>query len=647
MEQWLESVYSDGTACFVSNPEPELNETVTIRIRMYEDAPVRHVLLRTIPNGAEHLTEMQEEKRENGLIYYAVPLKITENRMQYQFYLVCDAVIYYYTQKEITTYIPDHTYDFVLLADYRQPAWVKESVFYQIFPERFCNGNPEWSVKKGEYQMNGHEPIQMNWEDRPLQYEQGFCMDFFGGDLEGIRQKIPYLKKLGVTAVYLNPIFEAPSVHKYDCIDYFHVDPHFGGDAALAKLSQELHENGMRLILDISINHTGTAHRWFNRDGLYFDKAEGAYNNPNSQERGYYFFEPGTNKYLGWFDVPDLPVLNYTSDALREIIYRGPDSVLKKWLKEPYCIDGWRFDVADVFARNNEVQLAHELWPEIQKSIREENPQAYILAEDWGDCAGYLQGHEWDSPMNYYGCGRVIRQFLGEQDLFNMRNAFLREVSYKMTAEDVQARVMEHLSKLPYVMWENQFNLIDSHDVSRVHNNPAIHPGEYRGGVILQFMLVGAPSIYYGDEAEIDGWTENNEGCRFPMPWHKNLKETEAYKLYHTLAHLKTEKKALSCGGMKFLYAQQYVVALARFYENEAYIAVVSTNPEEQNVVLPIGSIGAAGIEDTDVFGKPLVYRNIDERRIALRVPAHQAYLIHCIGNSAGETEEIEWNKAE
>ncbi len=631
MEQWLESVYSDGTECFVSNPQPALYETVTIRIRMYEDAPVRHVLLRTIPNGAEHLTEMTEEKRENGLVYYAVPLKITENRMQYQFYLVCDSVIYYYTQKEITTYIPDHTYDFVLLADYTQPAWVKGSVFYQIFPERFCNGNPDWSVKNGEYQMNGHDTIQMNWEDRPLQYEQGFCMDFFGGDLEGVRQKISYLKKLGVTAVYLNPIFEAPSVHKYDCIDYFHVDPHFGGDEALEQLSAELHANGMKLILDISINHTGTAHRWFNRDGLYFDKSEGAYNNPDSKERGYYFFEPGTNKYLGWFDVPDLPVLNYTSDALREIIYRGEDSVLKKWLKAPYSIDGWRFDVADVFARNNEFQLAHELWPEIQKSIREENPQAYILAEDWGDCAGYLQGHEWDSPMNYYGCGRVIRQFLGEQDLFNMRNEFLREVPYKMTAEDVQARVMEHLSKLPYVMWENQFNLIDSHDVSRVHNDPNVNPEEYRGGVILQFMLIGAPSIYYGDEAAVDGWIENNEGCRFPMPWSKDIEATDAYQLYHTLAHLKTEQKALSKGGMKFLYARDYIVSLARFYEQEAYIAVTSVNTEDREIILPIGSIGASDIEATDVFGKPLTYRKADDKRIALQVPAHQAYLIRCI----------------
>lgn len=127
-------------------------------------------------------------------------------------------------------------------------------------------------------------------------------MDFYGGDLEGIKQKIPYLKELGVTALYINPIFEAPSVHKYDCIDYFHMGRHFGGDEALAELSRALHENGMKLILDISINHTGVEHKWFNRDGVFFDKSQGAYNNPGSVERSFYFFKEGSNEYKGWVD---------------------------------------------------------------------------------------------------------------------------------------------------------------------------------------------------------------------------------------------------------------------------------------------------------------------------------------------------------
>lgn len=631
MSDWRESIYSDGTADFVSNPSPKLHETVTVKIRMYEDAPVKHVFIRSIPNGAERLDEAHIVKKEKGLVYYEAPLYINENRVQYHFYIVCDDVIYFYTQKGITTYIPDHTYDFVLLADYVQPAWVKKAVFYQIFPERFCNGNPDNDVQSGEYSMDGHPTIKMSsWEDRALTYQEGFCLDFYGGDLEGVKEKIPYLKELGVTAVYLNPIFTAPSVHKYDCIDYFHVDPHFGGDEALAELSKALHENDMKLILDISINHTGTAHKWFNRDGIYFDKSVGAYNNPDSTERGYYFFKDD-NTYHGWYDNDSLPTLNYTADSLRDVIYRAEDSVLKKWLKPPYNIDGWRFDVADVFARNNEVQLGHELWPEIRKSIREENPEAYILAEDWGDCAHYLQGDQWDSPMNYYGCGRVIRQFLGEVDLFVDRNEILKKVPYKMTANDVEGRVMEHLAKLPYVMWENQFNLFDSHDVSRLHNNPKVNPDEYRGAIIFQYTLTGAPSIYYGDEAGVDGVLGTNEGCRYPMPWSKDFTSSEVYNMYRTLSHMKAEHKALSEGGMKFLYAEGNVVAIARFCQDEAFVSVISTSDKTEEIRLPLGVVGADTPDgEEDVFGKKLVYSKTDKNSIQLQVEAHQSYFIRC-----------------
>lgn len=631
MNTWLESVHSDGTAEFVSNPAPKLAETVMIRIRMYEDAPVKHVLLRTIPNGAERFSEMRISKRERGLVYYEAEMTMSENRMQYQFYLVCEDIVYFYTQKEITTYIPDHTYDFVLLADYVQPSWVKDAVFYQIFPERFCNGDPTNDVQDGEYQQDGWPTIRMkSWEDKALTYEEGHCLDFYGGDLQGVKEKIPYLKELGVTAVYLNPVFFAPSVHKYDCLDYFHVDPHFGGDEALAELSAALHENGMKLILDISINHTGIAHKWFNRDAVWFDKSVGAYHNPNSEERSFYFFGED-NSYHGWLGVQTLPTLNYTSEALRDVIYRREDSVLKKWLKPPYSIDGWRFDVADVFARNDSIQLAHELWPEIRKSIREVNPQAYILAEDWGDCAEYMQGREWDSPMNYYGCGRVIRQFLGETDPFMSKHPLLREIPYKMTAEDVKNRVMQHLAKLPYALWENQFNLIGSHDISRLHNNPAVHPEEYRGAVIFQFMLTGAPSIYYGDEAETDGVLGTIDGCRYPMPWHTDFRSSSTFRLYQTLAHIRAEHSALRRGGMKFLYAQDQVVAIARFQGDEVFVGLLSSNVEDVSIRLPLGAVGARKPDGSrDLLGRELVFDTLDENSISLTVKAHGAYFFRC-----------------
>lgn len=631
METWFESVHSDGTAAFVSNPAPKLFEDVTIRLRMYENAPVKHVILRSMPNGMERLDDMLVVKRENGFVYYEAALRMNERRIQYHFYLICENAVYFYTQREITTYLPDHTYDFVLLADYEQPEWVKEAVFYQIFPERFCNGEPDNDVRTGEYSQNGHPTIQMpDWDLPALHYEQGHCLDFFGGDLQGIQKKIPYLKELGVTALYLNPIFFAPSSHKYDCLDYFHVDPHFGGDQALADLSRALHENGMKLILDISINHTGIAHKWFNRDGIWFDKREGAYNNPEALERKYYFFGED-NSYHGWFNVDTMPTLNYTSEELRDIIYRDADSVLKKWLKPPYSIDGWRFDVADTFARNDKIQLADELWPQICQSIKSVNPQAYILAEHWGDCAQYLQGGVWDSPMNYFGCGRVIRQFLGEQDLFMVKHPVLKDISYKITAEDVKKRVLQHLAKLPYRIWENQFNLFDSHDTSRLHNNPRVNPEEYRGAVMFQFMLPGAASIYYGDEAEIDGYIESMEGCRFPMPWNRDFQTTERYQLYRTLARLKAEHPALSKGSMMFLYADAHILSIARFWGQEAFVCVISTEEVDREIRLPLGAVGAAvPQEGCDLFGRPLILTPCDQHSVMMHVKAHESYFFRC-----------------
>lgn len=629
MKAWLESVYSDGTAAFVSDPHPRMGDTVTVRLRLYEDAPVRHVLLRSMPNGSMELTEMQPVRREHGLVYYEAPLRINEKRVPYQFYLAADDGIYYYTQQGVSTVLPGHSHDFVLLSDYVQPQWVKHAVFYQIFPDRFCNGDERNDVRSGEYTQDGHPTLRMaHWDDTPLPYEKSFCLDFYGGDLQGIRQKIPYLKQLGVTALYLNPIFHAPSVHKYDCIDYFHVDPHFGGDEALAELSAALHENGMKLVLDISINHTGTAHRWFNRDGLYFDLSEGAYHNPASRERGYYFFDE-QNHYHGWLGNDNMPTLNYTSSALRETIYRAEDSVLKKWLRPPYSIDGWRFDVADVFARNDGIQLADELWPEIRQSVRAVNPEAYVLAEEWDDCAPRLQGDAWDATMNYFGCARPIRAFLGQGDIFLERCDALRGSNRRMTAEELRQRVTDFLGKMPHALRENQFNLFDSHDCSRLHNDPRIHPEEYRGAVIFQFLLPGAPSIYYGDEAGADGILGTNEGCRYPMPWGKDFEGSEVFRLYQTLAQLKQRSEALGSGGMQFLAAEGQILALARFCGDEVLVGVLSTEERERSVRLPLGAVGATAPE-RELFGRSLRWKPLDEHSVALTVPAHEALLFTC-----------------
>ncbi len=606
---YLESIYSDGSVFYVSNPEPEIDETVQVSLRVLKEAPVECVLLRSVHDGAEQIDKMELGREEGGFSYYTAPLTMTENKIEYRFMVVTKNCIYYYTQRGIQTYIPDETYNFKLLADYRKPTWVRDSVFYQIFPERFCNGNPDNDVKDNEYECHGFKTIQhKDFKEDAVPWSIGHCADFFGGDLEGVKEKIPYLKKLGITAIYLNPIFVAPSNHKYDCSDYFHVDEHFGGDKALAELSEALHKEGMKLMLDISINHTGVDNKWFVKGSEY------------------YVWEPD-GSYKGWAGVKSLPQLDYRSDKLRHVIYKDDDSVLKKWLKPPYNIDGWRFDVADVFARYGHVQLSHEVWKEIRKNIRDVNSDAYILAEDWSDCSPYLQGEEWDSPMNYAGCARPLRQFVGAGDLFNLRCEELNRVNYKMTAEDLAGRITAYLSKLPYVIWENQFNLIDSHDVSRLcHHN--LNKEEIRGAYIMQFMLPGCPSIYYGDEAGIKGVVGEDYGARFTMPWHEDIEAKPEYSFYKTLIDLKKNMRALSDGGMKIMYAKDYVFSLARFTDKEAIVTCMSTSDKDEETALNLKAIGVKKLA-SEVFNRKIEARAEGDLTF-VKLPAHETLVFTC-----------------
>ena len=542
MDLFTKSIYSDGTKNYVDKPIPKLNDNVNIGLSML-DEDVSSVFLLRIRNGAEEYHEMKPVGNRGQLAYYQVSIDINEPVLSYHFVVVRKNVIYYYTQAGVTTYVPDNADNFVILADFIQPAWVDGAVFYQIFPHAW-------------------------------------------GNLYKVIEHIPYLKDLGVTAIYLNPIFSAPSNHKYDCSDYFHVDEEFGGDKALEELSKALHANDMQLILDISINHTGITHNWV-------------------KEKRHFYFENDDHSLMGWCGVETLPVLDYRNEELRDLIYRAPDSVLRKWLKPPYSIDGWRFDVADVFAKNDNVQLSDELWKEVCNAIREEKPDAFIIGEHWADCTKYLQGDLWNTPMNYYGFGRILRQFTGLPELFVSRNETLAKVPYKMTAEDVVARTIEHYSKFPQVIADAQMNLVDSHDVPRIHNYEGYSFEKVKAVVISQLLWTGIPCVYYGDELGIDGYTYHDSGFRYEMPWNLVTDDNQYLQLYKKAISLRRNKASFSNGSRLVLYAKDYVLAVARFFKDEVYIGVVSMEESAKTIKLPISLVGAIEpSENMDVFGR-------------------------------------------
>lgn len=359
----------------------------------------------------------------------------------------------------------------------------------------------------------------------------------------------------------------------------------------------------------------------------FFDKSVGAYNNPDALERKYYFFGEN-NTYKAWWNVDTLPTLNYTSKELREILYKGEDSLVKKWLKPPFNTDGWRFDVADVMARNDEVQLHHEVWPELVDSIKSTKKDAYVVAEEWGECGEFLQGKEWDTPMNYFGCARPVREFVGEWDLFLNREEVVHQTRPNQSAKALANRIRQHLCKIPFQLQQVQFNLLGSHDAPRLHNNPKISWEEVKIANVLLFTLPGTASIYYGDEAGIDGRIEDTEGFRYPMPWGKDFKEEAPYKCYHTLAHMKQENEAFCGGGFKILWEEGKVFAFARFTEKQLFYVVCSMEEEASEITLPYDIFGRKDIKNVrEVFGSEVRYQD-NGGAVVLRVPEKSAYII-------------------
>ena len=292
-----------------------------------------------------------------------------------------------------SAHVPLDVFDFRVLAGYQPPAWVFESVFYQIFPDRFANGNPDANPRPEEYEYRGFRPRTFPW-GQPPDSSQPFPIVFYGGDLPGIQQRLDYLQDLGVNALYLTPIFESFSNHKYDVANYDHIDRHFGGDQALVELRQALDARGMRYILDIVPNHAGYWHEWF----------QAARADPGAPEAEFFTFNRHPDDYASWLGVWSLPKLNYRSLELRQRIYAGAEGVFRRWLRTPFRADGWRVDVANMLARQGPAQMGVEIAQGIRQAVKETNPQAYLIGENFFDASP-------TAPRRSVGWGNELCRF--------------------------------------------------------------------------------------------------------------------------------------------------------------------------------------------------------------------------------------------
>lgn len=580
---WQDSLQFEVNSEFVSDLDPPVGGSVRLRLKVWKEAPLRAVTLRSVLCGHSERQPMQRVREGRRFVFWEAKLPVPHAQMiHWHFLCHSDTDILFYTRAGLHTVAPTEDCDWTLMPGFDGARWVQSAVFYQIYPDRFRNGDQSIGRQSREYRFDGGQPRAMNWTDAPLDYAEGRCMDFFNGDLEGIGEKLDYLQDLGVTALYLTPIFRAMTTHRYDCTDYFHVDEALGGDDALARLTSAAREKGIKVVLDVSLNHTGSAHPWFVQ----------AQRAGDSKEAGFYYPD-GRGGYASWAGVRTLPQLNYASQQLRRIIWDSDQALVKHWLRPPWQIDGWRFDVGNMTGRRDQDQFGHEIWRGVRRAVKAENADAYIVGEHWEDAISYQLGDQWDGTMNYFGCASPLRRWLGERARFETQAVeFQPKRSPPVTGHELEIMLRQTLDRLPSQHVGLQMNLLDSHDIHRLHHGPGFDWALYRGVTILQFLLPGAPTIWYGNEVGLAGHARNVEGCRYPMEWREEQWDQGFRTLYRTLARLKRDEPVLSDGAHKFLSVGETHLTFARYGHGRAYIAVLNRAGEESSITLPIACLG-------------------------------------------------------
>ena len=625
------ALFADGTDSYRHPAELSIGDSVVLRFRTGRNN-VDAVYL--VYNGER--CKMQVERSDDLFDYYAYTISEVTADIDYYYMVLAGNVTCYYnklgTQKDLN---PD--YNFQIAPGFSVPKWARGAVFYQIFVDRFYNGDPSNDVEDNEYCYIGEGTRKVrDWFKYPDNMD---VRSFYGGDLQGVKDKLDYLQGLGVDVIYLNPIFVSPSNHKYDIQDYDYVDPHFGkivkdggeclpegckvnkeaskyimrvtdkanleaSNELFAQLVEEIHKRGMRVILDGVFNHCGSFNKWLDRECIYENQEgyeKGAYVDYESPYRSFFKFQdpwqwPYNGTYNGWWGHDTLPKLNYEeSEKLYEYIMR----IGEKWVSPPYNVYGWRLDVAADLGYTEEFN--HRFWRDFRSRVKKANPDALILAEHYGDPKAWLLGDQWDTVMNYDAFMEPITWFLTgvEKHSDEFRGDLLGN------PDAFTGALRHHMSRFNQNSLEIAMNELSNHDhsrfltrtnrrVGRIHTmgpeaaGENINKGVFREAVVFQMTWPGAPTIYYGDEAGLCGWTDPDN--RRGYPWGRE--DQELIQFHRDIIKVHKESEALMKGSVMFLHGEYKVVSYGRFLPGEAVVVILNNDYEPHELNLHVRRLG-------------------------------------------------------
>lgn len=529
---------------------------------------------------------------DTGLLFYYFDIAGNENHVYYANNDMCLG-----GKGQICDKIPDKKYQITVYDEnFETPEWWKNGICYQIFPDRF--NKSEESFKNLQKRQ---DIIIRNWGDDPFYKAEQFggnylSNDFFGGTLKGIENKLSYLKDLGISCIYLNPIFKAYSNHRYDTGDYKTIDPILGSEKDFTSLCKAAEKLGIRIILDGVFNHTGSDSLYFNKNGSYNSK--GAYQSEDSPYYDWFRFSDYPEKYESWWGIDTLPQVEENCKDFQNYIICDEDSVVKRWLKKG--ASGWRLDVVD--------ELPDFFVKMLRREVKKEKPDAVIIGEVWEDASHkvaydklreYFLGGELDSVMNY-----------------PLRNALIGFITNKIDSKAFAAQIMSLKENYPKPAFYSCFNFLSSHDTERIltvlggktysekdeecsarlsESEKDAAKKKLKCMIYLQMLLPGVPVIFYGDEAGLEGYRD--PFCRRCFPW--GNEDKEIYECYKKAIALRRESTAFSSGEFEPVYQYLQGFGFIRYDESKSYVVLVNTG-SSTNFRIDVARFGITSLTDAE-----------------------------------------------
>ncbi len=627
-----DTFFSDTTENYLSPSEPNIGDLVTIKIKSGAQPRAIKVIL----NGEEFELTLSGLDERNYYVYsYEFVLK--SEYIEYYFDIKSKSGKNYIYNRKGLQFNSDDMLNFRVHAGFRTPDWAKGAVMYQIYVDRFYNGDKSNDVVTNEYKYLGKPVKKCEWHEAVTADD---VRSFYGGDLQGVIEKLDYIQDLGIEAIYFNPVFVSPSNHKYDAQDYDYIDPHIGvivedggnvlefgkmqnqyatkyierttnkknleaSNQLFIKLVELAHERNIKVIIDGVFNHCGQYNKWLDTEGFYEGNGypPGAYKEKDSLYHDYFVWEkenwPDNEDYSSWWGHKNHPKLNFEgSKELEDYIM----SVARKWVSPPYNCDGWRLDVAADLGLSSEYN--HEFWKKFRKAVKTANPEAVIISEHYGDPSSWLMGDEWDTIMNYDAFMEPLTWFLtGMEKHSEEYNGYM--LNNVRAFEDA---MFYNSGKLTTPALFTSMNQLSNHDHSRflTRTNKRVgrmHTVGKEGAdtdtdmavmfeaIVFQMTWIGAPTLYYGDEIGMKGWTDPDN--RRPFEW-DNI-DTNILEFYKACIKIHKENTALKIGSTKLLTSEDGVIVFGRWTSDNSVIVALNNTEHERLIYVPTYHLASLG----------------------------------------------------